>query len=401
MRTTRRNLLKGSLLTALPMRAARTTRQSGGIYQELGIRPVINCRGTHTVLGASKKWPEIDAAMAEAARSFVLLPELQEKVGERLAKLVGAEAAMVTTGAAGAIALGACACLTGNDIKKVRQLPNLEGMKSEVIIQKVHRNGYDHAARGAGVKIIEVENRDQLQAAAGPNTAMMYFLGGTTGDWGWQTTPVSLEECVAIGRRAGFPVLVDAANMLPPWENVRRVAASGAELIAVSGGKHMRGPQCSGILAGRKDLIAAALLNSSPNADSQGRPFKVGREEIVGVWLAAEKYAKLDFAALDRQYHDQCEYLIGTLKKVPGLRLGYMPYEKARKIPRVYVQWEEKPQRLTTDQCVQQLLDGDPRIAVLKHEEQGIFLTMFMADAGDEKLVARRLKEIFEGARRG
>ncbi|MGH8672857.1 MAG: aminotransferase class V-fold PLP-dependent enzyme, partial [Burkholderiales bacterium] len=203
------------------------------------------------------------------------------------------------------------------------------------------------------------------------------------------------EESVAACRRAGFPVLVDAANMLPPWDNIRKVAAAGAELIAISGGKHMRGPQCSGILAGRKDLIAAALLNSSPNSDSQGRPMKVGREEIVGLWLAAEKYARLDFTALDRQYREQCEYILGALKKTPGLRMGYMPFEKVRKIPRVFIQWDEQGMRLSTDDCVRQLLDGDPRIAVLKHEEQGIFLTMFMADPGDEKVVARRLKEIF------
>lgn len=402
MHTTRRNLIKGSLLTALPLSAAaRSGKQSQrGVYEELGIRPLINCRGTHTVLGASKKWPELDAAMAEASRSFVLLSELQETVGERLARLIGAESAMVTTGAAGAIALGTCASLTGNDGKKVRRLPNLEGMKTEVIIQKVHRNGYDHAVRLSGVKIIEVETRAQLEAAAGPQTAMMYYLGGETGDWAWTTTPIPLADCVAVGRRAGFPVLVDAANMLPPWENVRNVAAAGAELIAISGGKHMRGPQCAGILAGRKDLIAAALLNSSPNADSQGRPMKVGREEIVGVWLAAEKYARQDFAALDRQYHDQCEYVIHALKKVPGLQLGYMPYERVRKIPRVLIQWDERALGLTTKECERQLLDGDPRIAVLRDQQQGIFLTMFMADPGDEKIVARRLKEIFETARR-
>lgn len=400
MATTRRNLIKGSLFTALPVRAARSSRP-GGLYQDLGIRPIINCRGTHTVLGASKKFPDLDAAMAEAARSFVLLAELQEKVGERLARLVGTEAAMVTTGAAGAIALGTYACLTGSDVKKVRQLPNLEGMKTEAIIQKTHRNGYDHAVRSAGVKIVEVETREQLEAAAGRNTAMLYYLGGTTGDWAWEKTPLSLEECVATGRRAGFVVLVDAANMLPPWENLRRVAAAGADLIAISGGKHMRGPQCSGILAGRKDLIAAALMNSSPNSDSQGRPFKVGREEIIGVWLAAEKYARLDFAALDRQYLDQCEHVIRALKNLPGVRLGYMPYERVRKIPRVFVQWDEQALKLSTDDCVRQLLDGDPRIAVLKHEQQGIFLTMFMADPGDEKVVARRLKEILGGSRRG
>ncbi len=398
MPTTRRNLIKGSLLSALPVRAARTTRQSGGVYQDLGIRPVINCRGTHTVLGASKKWPDLDAAMAEASRHFVLLEELQEKVGERLAKLVGTEAAMVTTGAAGAIALGTYACLTGPDVKRVRQLPNLDGLKTEVIIQKIHRNGYDHAVRSAGVKIIEVETREQLVAAASPQTAMLYYLGGTTGDWTWQQDPLSLEDCVAVGRQAGFPVLVDAANMLPPWENLRKVAAAGPDLIAISGGKHLRGPQCSGILAGRKDLVAAALKNSSPNSDSQGRPFKVGREEIVGVWLAAEKYSRLDFAALDRQFRDQCEYLLGALKKVRALTVGYMPYERVRKIPRVYVQWDETAVGMTTTECVRRLLDGDPRIAVLQHERQGFYLTMFMAEPGDEKVVARRIKDLFQGA---
>jgi len=392
MPTTRRNLLQGYLLTALPLGASRSSGQ-GGVYQELGIRPVINCRGTHTVLGASKKWPELDAPMAEASRTFVFLSELQEKVGERLARLIGSEAAMVTTGAAGAITLGTCACLTGTEVKKVRQLPNLEGMKTEVIIQKVHRNGYDHAVRNTGVKIIEVENRAQLEAAAGQQTAMLYFLGGTTGDWAWET-PILLEECVAVGRRAGFPVMVDAANLLPPWENIRRVAAAGVGLIAISGGKHMRGPQCSGILAGRKDLIQAALLNSNPHSDSLGRPMKVGREEMVGVWLAAEKYAGLDFAALDRRYRQQCEHLITSLQKLPGIRTGYMPFEKSRKIPRVLVQWDERALGLTTKDCVRRLLEGDPRIAVLEHDEQGIFLTMFMADPGDEKAVARRLKEI-------
>jgi uncharacterized pyridoxal phosphate-dependent enzyme len=393
MRTTRRGLLKSSLLTALPLQA-RPAR-SGGVFQELGIRPVINCRGTHTVLGASKKWPELEAAMAEAARSFILLDELQEKVGERLARLVGSEAAMVTTGAAGAIALGTYACLTGPDVDKVRRLPNLEGMKTEVIIQKVHRNGYDHAVRSAGVRIVEVETREQLEAAAGPQTAMLYYLGGTTGDWAWRTEPISLEDCVAVGRRAGFAVLVDAANMLPPWDNIRKVAAAGADLIAISGGKDLRGPQCSGILAGRKDLIAAALKNSNPHSDSQGRPFKVGREEIVGLWLAAEKYARLDFAARDRRYREQCEYLIAALRKVRGLEAGYMPYERVRKIPRVYVRWDEKELGITTAECERRLLAGDPRIAVLKDQEQGIFLTMFMADPGDEKIVARRLREIF------
>lgn len=364
------------------------------IYQQLGIRPVINCRGTHTVIGASKQWPELHEAMAEASWDFVVLDELQDKVGERLAKLIGSEDAMVTTGAAGAITLGTCACLTGDDNGKVRRLPDLTGMKSEVIIQKVHRNGYDHAVRNTGVRIMEVETREQLLNVANERTAMMYYLGGTSGDWAWET-PVSLEACLAIGKKAGFPIMVDAANMLPPWENLRKLASLGTDLICMSGGKHMRGPQCSGILAGRKDLIRAARLNSNPHSDSLGRGLKVGREEIIGVWLAAEKYARLDFAALDRECFEQAAYLSRELKKIPGLQVSFSPHDRTRRVHRVVVGWDERALGLTADQCERQLLEGNPRIAVLRNEPQGFMFTMFMNDPGDEKLVARRMKEIF------
>src|SRR6185503_15827906 len=309
----RRSLLKslglaglvGSWPLAKRTEAANSTRN---VYQELGIEPVLNFRGTHTVIGASKEWPELHEAMGEAARHFVVLDELQDKIGERLAKLIGTEDAMVTTGAAGGITLGTCASLAGSDSEKIRRLPDLTGMKSEVIIQKVHRNGYDHAVRNTGVRIVEVENKDQLVQAMNERTAMMYFLGGSSGDWAYET-PVSLEACLEVGKKAGVPIMVDAANMLPPWDNISRLGALGTDLICISGGKHMRGPQCSGILAGRKDLVRAARLNSNPHSDSLGRPLKVGREEIVGVWLAAEKYAKLDFSALDRQSFEQAEYL--------------------------------------------------------------------------------------------
>ncbi len=369
-----------------------TLRQN--FYQQLGIRPVINFRGTHTVIGASKQWPELHEPMAEAARHYVMLEELQDKIGERLAKLIGSEDAMVTTGAAGAITLGTCACLTGSDSDNIRRIPDLTGMKNEVVIQKVHRNGYDHAVRNAGVKIVEAENKDQLLNAAGQRTAMMYYLGGTTGDWAWET-PVPLEECLAVGKKVGFPVMVDAANMLPPWDNIRKLAALGTDLICISGGKHMRGPQCSGILAGRRDLIRAARLNSNPHSDSLGRPFKVGREEMIGVWLAAEKYAKLDFAALEHQCFGQAEYLMRELKKIPGIDARYAPHDRTRRVYRVKVQWDEKATGITADECERQLLQGEPRIAILRNETQGILFTVFMNDPGDEKMAARRVKEIF------
>ena len=275
-------------MSALPSLAKAAPKRSPGPYEQLGIRPVVNFQGTMTTLGASKMWEELHEAAAQASREYVVLEELKEKIGKRLSTLIGCEDAMVTPGAAAAISLGTCASLTGSDTQKARQLPDLTGMKKEVIIQKVHRNGYDHAVRNTGVRIVDVASERALIDAIGDQTAMMYFLGGTSGDWRWET-PVSLERCLEITRRAGVPLMVDAANMLPPWDNIRRLAGLGVDLICISGGKHMRGPQCSGILAGRRDLIQSAWLNSSPHSDSLGRPMKVGREEMVTAWLTVGK----------------------------------------------------------------------------------------------------------------
>ena len=227
MAVSRRSLLRGlsltSLMSALPSSVKAAPKRIPGPYEQLGIRPVVNFQGTMTTLGASKMWEELHEAAAQASREYVVLEELQEKIGKRLSALIGCEDAMVTTGAAAAISLGTCASLTGSDTQKVRQLPDLTGMKKEVVIQKVHRNGYDHAVRNTGVRIVDVESERALIDALGNQTAMMYFLGGTSGDWRWET-PVSLERCREITRRAGVPLMVDAANMLPPWDNVRRQA---------------------------------------------------------------------------------------------------------------------------------------------------------------------------------
>src|SRR5882724_131997 len=402
MKSTRRRVLQGAgLLGVAPYSMLASSAKTGsGAYSQLGIRPVINCRGTHTVLGASKMWPELHDAMAEASRHFLVLDELHDKVGARLAELMGCEDAMVTTGCAGAITLGTAACVTGMDTAKVRQLPDLSGMKREAIIQKIHRNGYDHAVRNTGLKIIEVEGKEQMRNAASERTAMMYYLGGESGDAEWTTDPVPLADCLELGRSAGFPVLVDAANMLPAWDNIRKLGAMKTDLICLSGGKHMRGPQCSGILAGRRDLVRAARLNSSPHPDSLGRPLKVGREEMVGVWMAAEKYSKLDFAAIDRQYAEQAKYLSGELKKIAGMEVSFAPHDRTRRVHRVRAEWDEKALGISHDECEKQLLEGEPRIAVLRHK-RAIMFTLFMNEPGDEKLVARRMREIFSSVRKG
>ena len=196
----------------------------------------------------------------------------------------------------------------------------------------------------------------------------------------------------------GIPILIDAANMLPPWDNIRKLAKTGVDLIAVSGGKHMRGPQCSGFLAGRKDLITAARLNVSPHSDSLGRPLKVGREEIVGMILAAEKYSKLDFDAVDRVCQRQAEFLKREIESIPGLQAGFSPFDRTRKIRRVWVTWDEAKLGMTAAECEKKLWDGEPRIAVLRHSPQGVVFTAFMNEDGDEKIAARRMKQVFAKA---
>jgi D-glucosaminate-6-phosphate ammonia-lyase len=396
MTTDRRRLMQ-ALAAAWPfsrLAAAAPPPGMQNVYASLGIRPVINFQGTMTTLGASKMPPEVHAAMAEASRDFAMLEEVKDKVGERLAKLTGTEAAMVTSGAAGGIALATYACLTGMDNKKVRQLPDLTGMKKEAVIQKKHRNGYDHAVRSAGVKVIDVETKEQLANALGPNTAMMYYLGGSSHDWEWET-PVPLTECVDLCKKAGVPILVDAANMLPPWGNVHKVASTGVDLLTFSGGKHIRGPQSSGVLAGRRDLIAAAWLNSSPHSDAQGRGMKVNREEMIGLLVAIERYSKLDFDAIDRECANQADYLMREFTKLK-LKCEKLPFDRTRRVHRVKVTWDEKAWGMTVKDVEAQLKDGEPRIVVLRASGgKGLEFTVFMNEPGDEKIAAGRMGEIF------
>ncbi len=397
--TTNRRRLMQSLAAAWPFSrfgaaAPQPAAHAHGVYARLGIRPLINFQGTMTTIGASKIAAEVNAAMAEASRDYVFIEEVKEKVGERIAKLAGTEAALVTSGAAGGIALGTYACLTGMDQAKLQRLPGLTGMKKQAVIQKRHRNGYDHAVRSAGLTIVDVETREQLANALGPNTALMYFLGGTSHDWEWET-PIPLDECVRLCKQASVPILVDAANMLPPWGNIPKLAATGVDLLAVSGGKHISGPQSSGILAGRRDLIAAAWLNSSPHSDSQGRAMKVNREEMIGLLTAVERYAKLDFEALDRQSASQADYLIREFTKLK-LKAEKLPFDRTRRVHRVKVTWNEQAMGMTTKDVEARLRDGEPRVVVLRASGgQGLEFTVFMNDPGDEKIAAGRMGEIF------
>ncbi len=383
-------LLPSGLAAAAPAKPHRPT-----VYQRLGLRPVINFRGTYTTIGASKQWPELFEAQKEAAAEYVVLEELQAAVGERLARLTGTEGAMVSSGAAGAIAIGTYACIAGTKTENIKRLPNLEGLKNEVIIQRVHRISYDHAVRGSGAKVIEVETLDDLKRAINPRTAMMYFLPANTDDRTWGDDWIQIEDALAVTKPAGVPILADCANLLPPWDNIPKLARSGVDLMAISGGKHMRGPQCAGVLAGRKDLLRAAWLNTNPHSDSNGRPMKVGREEMVAVWLACEKYASLNFKQIDKISESQARTLAQGLDKIPGLRTEKPPFERMRRVHRVVALWDETRTGLTTEEVEQRLIDGEPRVAVTRHGAGSVQFTVFMNEPGDEDAAVSRMRQVF------
>ena len=253
-----------------------TTRKGRDYFAELGVRPFINAAGTYTAMTASLMPPEVIAAYEYASKHFVMLDELHDKVGQRIATLLRAEGAMVTCGAASALTLGTAGVLTGKDPQKAIALPDLAGMKSEVLIQKAHRFGYEHAVRNCGVRLVEVETPDDVDRAVSDKTAMMLFYNAAA-------PPGSIpdQEWVRLGKKHGIPTLNDAAADVPPVENFWKYTAMGFDLVAFSGGKGIRGPQSAGLLLGRKDLIEAARLSAPPNGNTVGRGMKVNKEEMI------------------------------------------------------------------------------------------------------------------------
>jgi D-glucosaminate-6-phosphate ammonia-lyase len=358
-------------------------------FKELGIRPFINAAGTYTAMTASLMPPEVMDAINYASRHYVMLEELGEKVGERIAKLVKAEAALVTSGAASALTLGTAGVLTGLDDQKMVDLPNLTNMKSEVIIQKSHRFGYDHAVRNCGVKLIEVETREELERAINPQTAMMLFYNNNN-----PIGQIRDEEFAQLGRKHGVPTMNDAAADVPPVENLWKYTAMGFDLVAFSGGKGIRGPQSAGLLLGRKDLIAAARRNAPPNGNTVGRGMKVNKEEIVGMLAALELYVGKDHGKEGKEFEKRAETIRSSAAAVPGVKAEVFVPEVANHVPHVRVTWDGGT-RAAAAAVVNAMRDGEPSIAI-RNEEAALVIGVWMMRNGEDKVVARRLKEVLE-----
>ena len=391
---TRREAVQGGSLfaaaafSAVP--AAPAASEPASIYRALGVRPLINCEGVITIVGGSLILPEVRRAMEEASRQYVHLDELAEAVGGRLAELTGAEWGIVTAGCAAAMTHATSACITGGDPEKLQRLPDLSGMKNEVVVPVYCRNVYDHAVRMLGVKMIEVENARELEAALGPRTAMIYMFFGSAA----QTAPgLGLEAVAAAARGRNIPILVDCAAERLSNEYLKR----GASLLAYSGGKLLRGPQCAGLLLGRKDLVKAAWLNAAPH-HAFGRPMKVGKEEMMGMLAAVEMWTKRDHAAEWREWQGWVEHIAARVKTVPGINAEvFTPETIVQPCPRARIWWDPAKLGITAKQAEKLLFEGDPRIRVSRATDSRetrtssfILLPVMMAP-GEDRIVAARI----------
>jgi len=372
------------------------------LYEELGVKQFINAYGTVTRIGGSTMLPEVLEAMKDASDAYVDLDDLLKKAGQKIADMIGVEAAYITSGAAAGIVISTAACIAGKDPAKIRRLPDTEGMKNEVIVLKSHYCFYEQQIRQAGGKIVEIGQAKysflwELEEAINDRTAaIFYFVESET-----TRGSLPLKDVIEIAHYKKVPVLVDAAAELPPVSNLHKFTDMGADLVQFSGGKDIRGPQNSGLIVGRKDLIEACALNSCPNS-SIGRPMKVSKETIIGLVKALELYLNQDFEAEMEKWSKQVDYWVESLSEIPhiSVKRGFPipPGIQPTCIPRAYVTWDEEL-GLTKDQVVDMLKKGDPGIIVSSFPKEGIALNPQMLREGEEKIVAQRLKEIFENKR--
>jgi uncharacterized pyridoxal phosphate-dependent enzyme len=387
---------------------------NSNVYSRLGVKTVINCRGTWTYLSGSLQFPEAREAQTEAGRYFVNMVELHHAVGRRLAELTGAESGIITSGAAGAMAAATAACMAGSDPQKIWQLPDTTGLKHEVIMVGC-RSAFESAIRLAGAKLVLVDKPDDVANAITPNTAMIY------------TTDLKdkLDREAAIAKQHNVPLLLDDAAGIPPIDNIKLYAQMKLDLYTFSGGKGLRGPQCSGVLLGRKDLIEAALRNSCPYEGAVCRPMKVGKEEVIGCLTAIETWLNTDSKKLYDEWNGRVDRIAKLVETVPGVQTEIYIPDDGNRYPTLRISWDQEAWGFGIKDCVQKLREGDPVIEVLGidnpslvsavHEgvdkpkpnakeikkQNHIELVSMTIQPGEEMIVGDRLRSILGAARKG
>ena len=357
----------------------------------LGIRPFLTCRGHTTIVGGSRMPPEVIRAIAEANDYFVDMYELNDAAGRRIAEATGAEAGLVTAGSYSAMVLASAACLSGTDPEKIKALPHPTWERVECLTQTAHRFGYDHAYRAGGATVVDFETKEQVANAISGKTAFLACLASKENNPNPKPGVMMPSDFLEIGKQAGVPVVIDAASELPPVDTLTRHTKAGFDLVVISGGKGLRGPQSTGILAGRKDLIEAAALNHSPNT-ALGRGMKVGKEEIVGFVAALNRYVSLDHDAVIEGWNKKTRYVVDQLADVPGLKVERKM--NSHGFEDISLSWDRKIIPLTGKEAAEKLKAGEPRIVYYDNDEGGSMTTRCQWD-GEEIFAARRLREFF------
>ena len=374
------------------------TAEEQSIYRAIGVEPVINCRGTFTIIGGSVERPEVLAAYKEASRHFVQYDELAEGVGRRLAEITGAEWGMIPDGCAAGIKHVTAACVTGGNPEKLIRIPDLTGMdKTQVIIPRYSRNAYDHAVRNIGVEIVMVETPEELTCAINAKTAMIYLVAGRGSEKG---QPLSLETIVEIAKPAGIPVLLDAAaeDLTIPCIHLER----GADVVAYSGGKAMCGPQGAGLLLGNKKLLMSAWQASSPH-HGPDRDNKISREEIMGMLAAVEAWVVRDHAAEWQTWLARLDHIAQRVLQIPGVKTDVeQPSGLSNHSPTLVISWDPAALHITGEQVAEDFARNKPRIAVGSSDVENkasIRITPSQMQPGNEEVVAERIYQILTQAR--
>lgn len=376
-----------------PSHTALEGLDSNNLFTRIGVRPILNARGTYTIITGSRSLPQVKQAMLEASRYYVHLDELMPAVGAEISKLMGSEAAMVTTGCEAAIALATVACVAGTDPERTQAMPYLKA-RGQVIIPKHSRNPYDFGVRMSGVEIVEIDSEEELRSKLTEHVAMVYILSGPAAEKG----PLSISNICSIAKEKNVPVFVDAAAEEPLVPNIH--LAHGATFVGYSGGKCMRGPQAAGILLGPKDLIAAAWFNAAPH-HNWGRALKVGKEEIMGMLAAVREWYKRDHSAEQREWRGWLEVIEKRVKGLPSVTTEYLePKDLSNRATQLRIHWDANQLKITGTELEERLDKGTPRILIGSAAgrrpdkmDSSITIMPYMMGPGEDRIVANAIYE--------
>ena len=393
------------VLPARELSAPPSPAKGVDYYQKLGVTPFINAAGTYTVLSGSTMPEEVQAAIALASVQPVNILELRDAAGAYLAKRLKCEAALVTSGAAAGLTLGTAACLTRGNKDAILNIPaDLTGLKNEVLVQKTHRYDYDHAIRNCGVRFVEVETMEEYEKAFNEKTVMTQFFNAA------ENGKISREDWIRVAHKHDVPCFNDAAADVPPISNLWNYTQMGFDLVTFSGGKGIRGPQCSGLLLGRKDLVEAAKLNNSPFSNTIGRGLKVAKEEVVGLVAAIDWFLNQEDDALEAEFQKRADLVAARLKSLPTVETKVFIPPVANHVPHLLVTYDQNRIKISAADVMLKMRQGTPRIelnpstggspasAGLPGGSNTVIVGVWMLLPGEDAIVAERLYQVLHAA---